>query len=1015
MRVRWLLLLVCTLALAHVVSTQVWAQAAPTGWIVGVVCDDQGRPLDFANIVVLGTTMGAMTRNGGQFAINQVPVGHHRLKASFVGFEPQTREVYVTANRTCKVSFCGDQDAAPEVRVINELPEPGTGELRVVDDDGDAVSSLPLRHTRIQATVAGAAAQVMVEQTFHNPFDRPIETVYVFPLPHKAAVNQVEVRIGERVLRADIRKRQEAVQVYDTARREGRVAVLLEQERPNIFTQQVANVMPGHEIVVRMRYFEQLEYDAGYELVIPTVVGPRFIPGKPLGSMNVPASMPGAPSPDAGSPAADDDSARQERRPGTGWAPDTDQVPDASRITPHVLAPGADSGHRIDIAVDLDLGVPIGGIESINHAVDVQRDGKQRAQVRLRANDTIANKDFVLRYNAADDRLRFGVLAHHAPAADFGYFTLIVQPNAKPRDYERPPLDFVLVLDVSGSMRAAPLETEKGVVRWLLQRLRPSDRFTLIQFSDHPRLVLMDGQLAKAENVLAAQRALEGLRAGGGTRMMSAIHMALNLVADPERPRVICLLTDAYVGNEDALMRAVHDNLGQARLFTVGIGSSPNRHLIDGLAREGLGAYDFVSLDEDPRPAVERFFARIEALVLDNIHIDWGRLEVQDVQPDPLPPLYFGHPLQITARYRSSGHDDIVVRGRRGDERLERRIRLRLPGLESRNEELATLWARRRVDGLSREVRNGELAPVREIQRLGLQHALVTRYTSFVATDNQVVNESGPPTLVPQPVEMPLGVRHEGVFGAHGPGLHRGVAGMVQTITVPGEAKKVDVKASDVSHVRAAKELRALPVEEVAEAVALNSGVVGQGAKPRVRGGRSNAAPVCIDGVPAADSMASGSADSALPSVEQLGLITGGMDGDYGAPSSVIRKPIMPTISMALVSQSVKRGDSVQVRVVVENNSGRALQVPEHLTLASGAFVVSVEFDGVRLRAPMRIEVPRPTQVALQAGQQREYVIALNDVDGYVFSRAGVYEIRVEYVWGLPGAEMQRAWTLTVH
>ena len=244
-----------------------------------------------------------------------------------------------------------------------------SGELHSVDANGKAAAPFPLRHTDVRASVSGGTASVTVEQTFQNPYDRGIEAVYVFPLPHASAVDDLEIRIGERIVRGDIHTRQAARDIYETARAQGRVAALLDQERPNIFTQQVANIQPGHEISVRIHYIESLKYaDGAYEMVFPTVVGPRYIPGQPLETGVTPANF---------DPQAPDGATRTQS--GTGWSPDTDRVPDASRITPPVLPPGMRSGHDLMIDIDLEAGVPLQELTSVNHVVDIVRRGRKAA------------------------------------------------------------------------------------------------------------------------------------------------------------------------------------------------------------------------------------------------------------------------------------------------------------------------------------------------------------------------------------------------------------------------------------------------------------------------------------------------------------------------------------------------------------------------------------------------------------------------------------------------------------
>ena len=273
------------------------------------------------------------------------------------------------------------------------------GDLRVIDD-ALGVKSFPLKHTHVRAEIVGNVARVEVTQSFHNPYDKKIEAVYIFPLPNRAAVDDMTIRVGERTVQGVIKKRDEARQVYDAARKAGHVAALLDQERPNIFTQSVANILPGNEVEVKIRYFEALPYESSsYEFSFPMVVGPRFIPGGPTSTGS------------------------------RGWAPNTTDVPDASRITPPVLRPGQRSGHDISVKVTLDAGTKLQQLVSPSHQVDIQRKGRQRALIELKQEDSIPNKDFVLRYQV-DGKVPKVVLLPHRTEGDDGYFLMLIQPEA---------------------------------------------------------------------------------------------------------------------------------------------------------------------------------------------------------------------------------------------------------------------------------------------------------------------------------------------------------------------------------------------------------------------------------------------------------------------------------------------------------------------------------------------------------------------------------------------------------
>lgn len=717
------------------------------------------------------------------------------------------------------------------------------GELQVRDANGHTTGVFPLRHTDIQATVSGGTASVTVEQTFQNPYDRGIEAVYVFPLPVASAIDDLEIRIGARIVRGVIQTREAARATYETAKAQGRVAALLDQERPNIFTQQVANIQPGHEIRVRIHYTENLKYaDGQYEMVIPTVVGPRYIPGNAVGGGVVPAGH-------------------------VQPSPDTDQVPDASRITPPVLPPGERSGHDVMITVNLDAGVPIQDLNVVHHAADIERRGRNAARVRLRPADTIPNKDFVLRYGVAGAGPEFGVLAHREPGQHdgLGFFTLQLQPEADVDASEARPKELVFVLDTSGSMSGEPIGKSKAAVRWALQNLGPDDTFQLIRFAGSASALAPAPLANTPENIALATSALDQLEGQGGTEMLTGIRKALELPHDPSRVRIVAFLTDGYIGNETEIFAAVRQSRGDARIFAFGIGNSVNRYLLDGLAAEGHGVVDYVGLDEETRPVVERFYDRIGKPYLTDLTVDWGSLPVQDVSPDNAPDLFAGQPLVFSGRYRAGAAGDITIRGRLGNRAYTRRVYVTLPALQREHPEIATLWARRRIDDLMRKIVRGEDPDItKQITTTALEYRLVSQYTSFVAVDNQVVSADGKPVLVPQPVDMPEGVRYEGVFGpapmpgdarfgmvgvitgavAQGGQLHiRGGRGaelnlppnaaspptaygyMQQAVKVTGKQKSIDVKSSDLSHVARDAAIVSLPAESRSDLVANKANV----------------------------------------------------------------------------------------------------------------------------------------------------------------------------------------------
>ena len=323
------------------------------------------------------------------------------------------------------------------------------GQLTIIEPDGKALTSCPLEHTSVRAEISGFVARVDVTQVFHNPRQEKIEAIYTFPLSADGAVDEMLMKVGNKVLRGEIKRREEARRIYEAARDKGHVASLLDQERPNIFTQSVANIMPGEKVEITIKYVEVLKYDDGYfSFVFPMVVGPRFIPGRPDGKQ------------------------------GTGWAEDTTSVPDASRITPLVAEEGQRAGHDIDLSVSIDAGIPIETVESLLHEVAIDRDDKNKVLVTLKNNKEIPNRDFVLKYLVGSEQIRSGVLTYKD--GEQGYVTLIMIPPAKVAPAKIAPRELIFTVDVSGSQSGKPLEKAKETLKFIKGRMNRKNTFIYI-------------------------------------------------------------------------------------------------------------------------------------------------------------------------------------------------------------------------------------------------------------------------------------------------------------------------------------------------------------------------------------------------------------------------------------------------------------------------------------------------------------------------------------------------------
>jgi Ca-activated chloride channel family protein len=620
-------------------------------------------------------------------------------------------------------------------------PGPLKAEPRITSGTLTSPAGLcPLKHTDVDARISGPLARVTVTQEFENPFSQKIEAVYVFPLPANAAVDDMTMLVGDRTIRGLIKPREEARRIYDDARRRGHIAGLLDQERPNVFTQAVANITPGAKVKIVISYVETMPYEAGaYEFRFPMVVAPRYIPGQATGKQ-------------AG-----------------GWSPDTNQVPDASRITPPVTPEGTRSGHDISLKLAIDAGVAIENLVSKTHDVAVNRPSSTSAVVQLRDKTEIPNRDFVLKYAVAGRRIADAVLTHQDKRG--GFFSLILQPPERVAVGEATPKELVFVLDTSGSMSGFPIEKAKEAMRHALAGLNPRDTFNLITFAGDTHILFPQPVPATPENLATAQQFLESRRGGGGTEMMKAIRAALDSSGQRDAVRVVCFMTDGEVGNDFEIIAEVKRH-PDARVFSFGIGSSVNHFLLDNMARYGRGEVEYVGLRDDGSAAARRFHERVRNPLLTDISIDWGGLPVTDVTPAQIPDLFSARPVVIAGRYSGSGGGVVRLRGRMAGRDFVREIRVELPASRPEHDVLATLWARRRVDDLMAQdmaaMQRGQFPEdlKRQITQLGLDYRLMTQFTSFVAVEDRIVTEGGEPHRVEVPVEMPEGMSYEGVFGS---------------------------------------------------------------------------------------------------------------------------------------------------------------------------------------------------------------------------------------------------------
>lgn len=590
-----------------------------------------------------------------------------------------------------------------------------------------------LTNTDVKGKISGNISRVEVTQTFQNPYDKPLEAIYVFPLPDQAAVDDMEIKIGDRVIKGDIKKREEAKEIYERARQEGRTAGLLEQERDNIFTQSLANIKPGEQIKVTIRYTESLKFEKGdYEFVFPMVVGPRYIPGQAIDPKG-----------------------------------NTNQVSDASRITPPVLRPEMRSGNDISVSLQIDAGVPIRNLYSTSHRLDVKNNG-ETVELKLANGDNIPNKDLIVRYKVSGDRTAPTVLT---TTTDQGaHFATYLIPAIAYRTDQIVPKDVVFLMDTSGSQSGDPIIKSRELMTRFINGLNPNDTFTIIDFSSTTRQLSSYPLPNTSANRQKALNYINQIDANGGTELMNGINAVTNFPsASDGRIRSVVLITDGYIGNDNEVIAAVQKNLKPGnRLYSFGVGSSVNRYLLERIAEMGRGTSRVVRQDEPTQEVAEKFFRQINNPVLTNIQVKWeGEGSAPEIYPSNAPDLFAEQPLVLFGKKGDRANGKLKITGiAAGGERYEQTLDVNFGG-ENSNLGIAQLWGRARIKDLMNQMFGGEVKSlVDAVTQTALNYRLLSQYTAFVAVSEEVrVNPEGGKVTVQVPVLIPEGVNYDGIFG----------------------------------------------------------------------------------------------------------------------------------------------------------------------------------------------------------------------------------------------------------
>ncbi len=639
------------------------------------------------------------------------------------------------------------------------------GTIEAITTDGRTFQ-LPLVNSQVTAVIDGDIASVHIKQIFENPSTDAVYATYLFPLNEDAAIHAMSMTVGQDTIKAQIKKKNAARETYEAAKSAGKSAALLTQHRPNMFTQEVANLMPEQPVTIELTYAQIIPFrDNAYELVVPTVVGPRYMPREPkLGGEPMLVSF---------------DAEREAEHESNGaWVLGPPPAyPDVHGLT----IPKAIDPDRFEFRAVIRGGVEVAHVHSDTHSIDSRpgADPVREREISLTEKRTIPNRDLILRYELGGQDIQAGVLTHVDQRG--GFFSLLITPPELPVMSEIAPREIVFVMDTSGSMNGLPLDASKAFMHAALQALRPGDAFRVVQFSSTASEFANAAVLATPQNVRAGRTYVDHLRAGGGTEVIYALEQAFSVPPKRGRIRIVVFLTDGYIGNEIEVLRRQAQLMGDARVYAFGVGSSVNRYLLEEMARRGRGLVRYVDPTETSREAAEALARRIEMPVLTDIEIDWGDLQAKNVTPKPVPDLFAGEALRLTGRFDPKKIKEtsvkLAVNGFAGGREATLPMVLNLNDSKTPSA-LAIIWARGRIGDLMTDLAAPDALRVSrlsdggiedEVTDLGLNYDLVTQWTSFVAVSERVINREATArdanVALHQPAGVPKTAYNPNMFG----------------------------------------------------------------------------------------------------------------------------------------------------------------------------------------------------------------------------------------------------------
>jgi Ca-activated chloride channel family protein len=611
------------------------------------------------------------------------------------------------------------------VRTVNETStDKCLSPYFVVLSENSSAEQLPLKSTKVNVNIAGVIADVEVKQVYSNTGKTPIEAVYIFPASTRAGVYQMIMKVNEREIVAVVEEKQTARNMYEQAKQEGKTASLLEEQRPNVFQMNVANIVPEATVEVTMNYTELLvPTDGIYEFVYPTVVGPRYVSNSEV-----------------------------ENNTAQTWT-----------ANPY-LEEGTKPTSTLDIQVNVVAGMPIKEIKCETHKNQIKYTDKSSASVTI--DDKFGgNKDFVLDYRLSGNAIESGMLVYEDPKGE-KYFLAMMQPPQRVNPEMVAPREYVFVVDVSGSMSGFPLEVSKQTMRKILNSLKQTDKFNIVLFAGGSEVYSDKSLNATQDNITKAISYVNNLSGSGGTELLSALQTAMKLNSDENYSRSFVILTDGYVSVEKEAFDFIKNNLGNANFFAFGIGSSVNRYIIEGMAHVGYGE-PFIALDEKEGPIqAEKFIKYISKPVLTSIDFKFNGFETYDVLPERMPDLFAERPLIVTGKFKGSASGTINFSGKTGNQNYQQSWDISENLKPGQLKAIKYLWAREKIRLLADYNKIGETDELKsQIVQLGKSYNLLTEYTSFIAIDSEISNAGGNQTTIKQPLPLPDGVSNNAIGG----------------------------------------------------------------------------------------------------------------------------------------------------------------------------------------------------------------------------------------------------------